>query len=66
MDSDKILVMDNGLIVEYDHPYNLLHKQGGFLRNLVETTGKFTSKNLEKIAKEVSIFFNKIKNLIDL
>jgi ATP-binding cassette subfamily C (CFTR/MRP) protein 4 len=24
MDSDEILVMDSGQIVEFDHPYNLL------------------------------------------
>lgn len=56
MDSDKILIMDGGSIVEYDHPYDLLQKQDGFFRNLVETTGKTTANNLEKIAMEVSIF----------
>lgn len=55
MDSDKILVMEGGSLIEYDHPYILLQKEGGFLRNLVEITGKLTSKNLESIAKEVSI-----------
>lgn len=64
MDSDKILVMDGGSIVEYDHPYNLLQKQGGFFRNLVETTGKTTAKHLEKIATEVSIFIFFIKLIV--
>lgn len=53
MDSDKILVMDGGAVVEYDHPYVLLQKEGGFLKNLVGTTGSVTSKNLENVAKEV-------------
>lgn len=54
MDSDKILVLDGGSIVEYDHPYNLLQKQRGFFRNLVGTTGKVTAKKFKKIATEVS------------
>lgn len=61
MDSDKILVMENGTVVEYDHPYVLLQKESGFLRNLVETTGKNTAKNLVNIAEEVCfiLLYNK-------
>ncbi|XP_044266058.1 probable multidrug resistance-associated protein lethal(2)03659 isoform X2 [Tribolium madens] len=59
MDSDKILVMNAGSVEEYDHPYNLLRKEGGILHNLVQTTGKATASNLENIAKES--FEKKIK-----
>ncbi|KAJ8941680.1 hypothetical protein NQ314_010326 [Rhamnusium bicolor] len=52
MDSDKILVMDAGTVKEYDHPHILLQNENGVLRNLVNTTGKNTSKNLENIAEE--------------
>ncbi|KAF7279579.1 hypothetical protein GWI33_006975 [Rhynchophorus ferrugineus] len=52
MDSDKILVMNAGRVEEYDHPYVLLQKENGFLRNLVDDTGKNTSRTLENIAKE--------------
>ncbi|XP_030756720.1 probable multidrug resistance-associated protein lethal(2)03659 [Sitophilus oryzae] len=52
MDSDKILVMNGGMIEEYDHPFVLLQKENGFLRSLVDDTGKNMSKTLENIAKE--------------
>ncbi|MEI4889632.1 hypothetical protein Q8G85_26925, partial [Klebsiella pneumoniae] len=35
MDSDKILVLDAGRIVEFDTPNNLLKKEGGLLKSLV-------------------------------
>lgn len=57
MDSDKILVMEGGSVIEYDHPYILLMKEGGFLRNLVETTGRIMAGNLENVAKEVRGLF---------
>lgn len=56
MDSDKILVMEKGSIVEYDHPYILLQDERSFLRNLVDNAGTMVAKNLEKIAKEVCLF----------
>lgn len=39
MNSDKILVMDAGLLVEFDHPYVLLQNKNGFLSKMVEETG---------------------------
>nr|CAH7746327.1 unnamed protein product [Callosobruchus chinensis] len=52
MDSDKILVMSSGRVEEYDHPYVLLQKENGVLRDLVNATGQTTAKNLEKVARE--------------
>ncbi|CAG9813317.1 unnamed protein product [Phaedon cochleariae] len=52
MDSDKILVMDAGTVEEFDHPHNLLQKENGILRSLVEVTGSITSKHLASIAEE--------------
>ncbi|CAH1736107.1 unnamed protein product [Aphis gossypii] len=43
MDSDRVLVMDFGKIVEFDHPYNLLKNTEGFFYKMVEQTGKDTS-----------------------
>lgn len=57
MDSDKMLVMDAGRVVEFGHPYDLLKKKEGILYNLVETTGKTTSANFLNIAREVCYFF---------
>lgn len=39
MDSDKILVLDAGHIVEYDAPANLLKKKDGFFKALVDESG---------------------------
>ena len=35
MDSDRVCVMDAGLVAEYDTPYNLLHKENGIFRGMV-------------------------------
>lgn len=53
MDSDRILVVDAGKIVEFDHPYLLLKQPEGFLHGLVMQTGSETSNMLYKIAKKV-------------
>ncbi|KAI0373552.1 P-loop containing nucleoside triphosphate hydrolase protein [Pilatotrama ljubarskyi] len=39
MDSDKIMVLDAGRIVEYDAPRSLLEKDGGYFRTLVDSSG---------------------------
>ena len=36
MDSDRVLVLDDGEIVEFDTPSNLLSQQGGHFKALVE------------------------------
>ena len=36
MDSDRVLVMDNGQVAEYDSPANLLAQRGSLLSKLVE------------------------------
>lgn len=52
MDSDKVIVMDAGTIVEYDHPYMLLKNKEGFLYKMVEQTGRATADLLHKITVE--------------
>ena len=44
IDSDRILVMDSGKGVEFDHPHNLLSEQEGFFSKMVDATGIETSK----------------------
>ncbi|KLO19974.1 P-loop containing nucleoside triphosphate hydrolase protein [Schizopora paradoxa] len=39
MDSDKIMVLDAGRVVEFDTPENLLQKEGGRLKSLVDESG---------------------------
>ncbi|XP_060872281.1 probable multidrug resistance-associated protein lethal(2)03659 isoform X3 [Metopolophium dirhodum] len=52
MDSDRVLVMDAGTMVEFDHPYNLLKNKDGVLYKMVEQTGTETSELLHSIAAE--------------
>lgn len=51
MDSDRVLVMEAGEIVEFDHAYMLL-RQRGFLRRLVDETGFSTASQLLQMAKK--------------
>lgn len=55
MDCDKVLVMDAGRSVEYDHPYRLLQNKNGFLYSLVQKTGQGMNKHLTGLAKKVKI-----------
>ncbi|XP_026807567.1 probable multidrug resistance-associated protein lethal(2)03659 isoform X2 [Rhopalosiphum maidis] len=52
MDSERVLVMDAGTVVEFDHPYNLLKNEDGFLYKMVEQTGKVTSELLHSMASK--------------
>lgn len=52
MDSDKVLVMDAGKAVEFDHPYTLLQNTSGIFYSLVDQTGKSLAKNLKSVAQD--------------
>ncbi|GJQ74461.1 hypothetical protein Trydic_g21331 [Trypoxylus dichotomus] len=52
MDSDKILVMAAGKMMEYDRPYKLLQNTNGFLYKMVEETGPVIMEQLINIAAE--------------
>lgn len=53
MDSERVLVMDAGTVVEFDHPHNLLKNKDGFLYKMVEQTGIITSQLLHSMASKV-------------
>lgn len=53
MDSDRVLVMDAGTVVEFDHSYNLLKNEKGFFYKMVERTGTVTSDLLHSMASKV-------------
>lgn len=54
MDSDRVLVIDEAKVVEYDHPYVLLKKQGA-LYGLVRQSGSVTAEVLTEMAKKVKV-----------
>lgn len=51
MDSDRVLVMDAGKIVEFDHANNLLKSNDGYLRKLVDETGPSTATQLIRMSE---------------
>lgn len=53
MDSDKILVLDRGRVLEYDHPHLLLQKDQGVFKEMLQQTGPTTSRTLADISKQV-------------
>ncbi|XP_068628290.1 probable multidrug resistance-associated protein lethal(2)03659 [Battus philenor] len=52
MDSDKVLVMDAGKMVEFEHPHILLQKSEGVFRSMVDQTGRATADTLAKVAQQ--------------
>jgi len=50
IDYDKVLVLDKGEVVEYDHPWKLLQEEGGSFSSMCETSGDFD--NLCNLAKK--------------
>ncbi|CRL03641.1 CLUMA_CG016551, isoform A [Clunio marinus] len=56
MDSDRILVMDAGQVVEFASPHELLSKtnKSRIFYNMLKETGKSTFESLRKLAEEVN------------
>lgn len=52
MDSNKVLVMDAGKAVEFDHPFVLLQNSEGSFSKLVAQTGRAMALSLQTIAEE--------------
>jgi ABC-type multidrug transport system fused ATPase/permease subunit len=56
IDYDKILVLDAGLIKEYDHPHVLLQQQDSIFRSMCASSGELEA--LEDLAKQA---YEKVK-----
>lgn len=52
MDSDRVLVVDAGKVVEFAHPFNLIQRSGSYFSNLVNETGTATAEMLTKLASD--------------
>lgn len=60
IDNDKVLVMDNGEALEFDHPHNLLQQKDGYFSKIVQQTGTATSQHLKMIANQVSFYRHQV------
>lgn len=58
IDSDRVLVMDSGRIVEFDHPHLLLENKNGAFYQMVLKTEKSTIEQLILLAERS--YFQKI------
>ncbi|XP_065897567.1 ATP-binding cassette sub-family C member 4-like isoform X2 [Dysidea avara] len=54
MDSDRILVLSSGKVIEFDTPFNLVQSPQSVFRSMVDKTGPLESDKLKKIAKQKS------------
>ena len=55
LESDMVMVMDRGRLVEYDRPNVLLRREDGYLRRMVEETGKEMAGHLRRRAEQVRV-----------
>lgn len=52
MDSDKVLVLDFGRVVEYEHPHVLLQDEDGVFSKMVAQTGPEMTQQLRRISEQ--------------
>ncbi|XP_041354291.1 ATP-binding cassette sub-family C member 4-like [Gigantopelta aegis] len=64
MDSDRVLILDAGRIVQFDEPFILLNKKCGMFYDIVQQTGKTESEDLLQVA-ELAFERRKITNSLN-
>jgi ABC-type multidrug transport system fused ATPase/permease subunit len=52
IESDRVLVMDAGRVVEFDEPVKLLENKEGIFRSLVDQTGEQAAQKLMEVAQQ--------------
>ncbi|XP_065883195.1 ATP-binding cassette sub-family C member 4-like [Dysidea avara] len=52
MDSDKVLVLSSGKVIEFDAPFNLLQKQQSVFHSMVKRTGPVESGRLRRLQQQ--------------
>ncbi|KAG0259136.1 Multidrug resistance-associated protein 1 [Actinomortierella ambigua] len=55
IESDKVLVMDGGVVAEFGDPHQLLQSKNGIFAELVSHAGEAASKKLAEMARESHI-----------
>lgn len=52
IECDRVMVMDAGVLIEFDTPLNLLNIENGSFKDLVFQTGEASAKKLYDVAFE--------------
>ncbi|KAF8526563.1 hypothetical protein BU17DRAFT_82663 [Hysterangium stoloniferum] len=52
IDYDRLIILDNGRVVEFDTPHTLIHKEGSVFRDMCKHSGNF--KELEEAANKAA------------
>lgn len=66
MDSDRVIVMQDGVVVENDEPDHLLQLHEGIFTSMVEQTGKASSHYLKDVARSASQIRSRNNSVNDL
>ena len=53
IDYDRLIVLDKGVIAEFDTPWNLIQKENGIFRHMALKSGMFSE--LERVAREKAL-----------
>ena len=64
IDCDRVLVLDNGVVADFDSPKNLLEREGIF-KTLVSNTGAQSAAHLKAIADGKEDFLQVYKELAE-
>lgn len=64
MDSDRVLVLDAGRLLEYDEPHVLLQNEKGLFASMVKMTGKSMASNLREMARIAHEMRNEADSII--
>ncbi|KAJ3186105.1 hypothetical protein HK101_009741 [Irineochytrium annulatum] len=55
IDSDRVLVLDQGKVIDFDTPANLLAKEGSIFASMIEETGASNAAALKLLANQVVV-----------
>lgn len=66
MDSDKVMVMDMGMMIQFNHPHLLLQNPDGHFTKMVEQTGPTMTEQLRNVAENAYKLKVKIEEISSL
>ncbi|KAL7295968.1 hypothetical protein TKK_0010526 [Trichogramma kaykai] len=65
LDNDRVLVIDDGRVIEYDHPHVLLQNENSLFTKLAKQMGETKYEKLKKDAQEMYKLINKTETMTE-